>query len=31
MIVSGLSAAPAMAQKITIDYAHYFDFDPVKT
>jgi hypothetical protein len=26
-----LAAVPAMAQKITIDYAHDFDFDAVKT
>lgn len=31
LIVLGLVAAPAMAQKVTIDYAHDFDFDSVKT
>ena len=31
LIVLGFFAAPAFAQKITIDYAHDFDFDTVKT
>jgi len=31
LIVVGLFAAPAFAQKTTIDYAHDFDFDTVKT
>lgn len=31
MIVLGLAAVPAMAQKITIDYAHDFDFSQIKT
>ena len=31
VVVSALFAAPAMAQKVTIDYAQDFDFDLVKT
>ena len=31
VIVLGLAATPAMAQKVTIDYAHDFDFKAVKT
>ena len=31
LIVLGLAATPALAQKITIDYAHDFDFSTVKT
>ena len=31
MIILGLAAVPAMAQKVTIDYAHDFDFSTVKT
>ena len=31
MIVVGLAASPAMAQKVLIDYAHDFDFEAVKT
>ena len=31
LIVMGLFAAPAFAQKVNIDYAHDFDFDAVKT
>jgi hypothetical protein len=31
LIVLGLAATPALAQKITIDYAHDFDFEKVKT
>lgn len=27
----GLAATPALAQKVVIDYAHDFDFEPVKT
>jgi len=30
-IVLGLTAMPALAQKVTIDYAHHFDFNRVKT
>ena len=31
LFVMALIATPAMAQKVTIDYAHDFDFDGVKT
>jgi hypothetical protein len=31
LIVLGLAASPALAQKVTIDYAHDFDFSAVKT
>lgn len=31
LIVLGLAATPAMAQKVTIDYSHSFDFEAVKT
>ena len=31
IFVMALVAAPAMAQKVNIDYAHEFDFDSVKT
>jgi hypothetical protein len=31
MIVLGLAAVPAFAQKVTIDYAHEYDFDDIKT
>jgi hypothetical protein len=31
MIAIGLAAVPAFAQKVSIDYAHDFDFDAVKT
>ena len=31
VIVLGLAATPAIAQKVTIDYAHDFDFTSVKT
>jgi hypothetical protein len=31
LIVLGLAASPALAQKVTIDYAHDFDFKAVKT
>jgi hypothetical protein len=31
LIVLGLAASPALAQKVTIDYAHDFDFDSVET
>ena len=31
VIVLGLAASPALAQKVTIDYAHDFDFGSVKT
>jgi hypothetical protein len=31
LIVLGLAATPALAQKITIDYAHDFDFEKIKT
>jgi len=31
IIVLGLAATPALAQKVTIDYAHDFDFEAVKT
>jgi hypothetical protein len=31
LIVLGLAAAPAFAQKVNIDYAHDFDFDAVDT
>jgi hypothetical protein len=31
LVVLGFAAAPAFAQKITIDYAHEFDFSKVKT
>jgi len=31
LIVLGLAAVPASAQKVTIDYAHDFDFSAVKT
>jgi hypothetical protein len=30
-IVLGLAATPALAQKVTIDYAHEFDFEAVKS
>lgn len=30
-VVLWLAATPALAQKVTIDYAHEFDFKPVKT
>ena len=31
VFVLALAATPAMAQKVTVDYAHEFDFDAVKT
>lgn len=31
LIVLGLVATPALAQKVTVDYAHEFDFEKVKT
>ena len=31
VIMLGLAATPAIAQKVTIDYAHDFDFEAVKT
>jgi len=31
VIVLGLAATPAIAQKVTIDYAHDFDFESAKT
>lgn len=31
LIVLGLAATPALAQKVTIDYAHDFDFSTIKT
>ena len=31
IVLLGLAASPALAQKVTIDYAHEFDFDKVKT
>jgi len=31
LIVLGLAATPALAQKVTIDYAHEFDFEAVKS
>ena len=31
VILLGLAATPALAQKVTIDYAHDFDFASVKT
>jgi hypothetical protein len=31
VFVLALAAMPAMAQKVTVDYAHEFDFDAVKT
>ena len=31
VIVLGLAAVPAMAQKVAIDYSHEYDFDSVKT
>ena len=31
VFILALMAAPAMAQKVTIDYAHDFDFSGVKT
>lgn len=31
LLAIGIVAAPAMAQKVEIDYAHDFDFDSVKT
>jgi hypothetical protein len=31
MIIAGLAAIPASAQKVNIDYAHEFDFNSVKT
>ena len=30
-LVLAMVAVPSIAQKVTIDYAHDFDFDPVKT
>ena len=31
LIVLGLAATPALAQKVNIDYAHDYDFEAVKT
>ena len=31
LIVLGLAATPALAQKVNIDYAHDFDFTAVET
>ncbi len=31
VFVLALAATPAMAQKVTIDYAHDFDFEKIKT
>ncbi|MEE4271319.1 MAG: DUF4136 domain-containing protein [Thermoanaerobaculales bacterium] len=31
LIILGLAATPAMAQKVTIDYAHDYDFDALET
>ena len=31
LIILGLAASPAVAQKVNIDYAHDFDFNAVKT
>ena len=31
LIMLGLAATPAMAQKVTVDYSHSFDFKAVKT
>ena len=31
IFVAALAATPAMAQKVTVDYAHDFDFESVKT
>ena len=31
LVVLGFAAAPTFAQKITIDYAHDFDFETIKT
>jgi len=31
LVFLGLFATPALAQKITIDYAHDFDFEKIKT
>ena len=31
VVVLGLAATPAFAQKVVLDYAHEFDFQPVKT
>jgi len=31
VIMLGLAAAPAMAQKVTIDYSHEYDFDSIET
>jgi hypothetical protein len=31
IVVLGLAASPTLAQKVTIDYAHEFDFEKVKT
>jgi hypothetical protein len=31
LMALAVAAAPALAQKVTIDYAHEFDFDAVKT
>jgi hypothetical protein len=31
IVLLGLAATPALAQKVTIDYAHEFDFEKVKT
>jgi hypothetical protein len=31
LVVLGLTATPALAQKVTIDYAHDFDFSTMKT
>ena len=30
VVVLGLAAAPVFAQKVVVDYAHEFDFKPVK-
>jgi len=31
IVVLGLAATPALAQKVTIDYAHDYDFDSIET
>jgi len=31
IFILALVAMPAMAQKVTIDYAHDFDFEAIKT
>ena len=31
LVILAVIAAPSMAQQVTIDYAHDFDFEPVKT